>query len=77
MLTIQEKEKKGKGQNMKNIFQFSILAVIVAFIALQMTGVYADKAFVGKTGQTAISEPGDDGDWQAGASRSIQERSTI
>ncbi len=56
---------------MKNIFHFSIIVVIVAFMASQKSEVYAGsaKAFVAKTGQTIKFLDGDDGDLQAGAAR--------
>ncbi len=63
---------------MKNLFHYrslikvGIIGVVMAFMSSQITEVYAAnaaKAFVGKTGQTSIERPGDDGDLQAGAAR--------
>ncbi len=76
MLSIQEKEKI-KGVEMKNLFhyrlfiQVAIIGVVLAFMASQMSEVYAEKkpkAPVEKTGQTVIVEAGDDGDLQKGVS---------
>ncbi len=53
---------------MKKVIHFSIIAVILVFVASQVTESYAGKrrSKVVKTGQTVIEEAGDDGDLQRG-----------
>ncbi len=53
---------------MKKVIHFSIIAVILVFVASQVTESYAGKkrSKVVKTGQTGIDEAGDDGDHQSG-----------
>ncbi len=65
MLSVPEKRK---GYGMKKVIHFSIIAVILVFVASQVTESYAGKkrSKVVKTGQTEIIEVGDDGDFQRG-----------